>query len=99
MLFLIEFDRRIARRVYYEEFEDERRQEAQDARFQRELEANRAHVDHEVVLLDAPSVEALRRTHARYFDDIMVMVDRLSSSTSTYVVRPSEPLMARERKD
>jgi len=91
MLFLIEYDRVNARRVYYEEFSDEQRSAAQEARFRREVVINRAKVEHEVVLLEAPSVDALRKTHARYFDDISEMLERLGSSTSAHVVR--------ERKD
>jgi hypothetical protein len=42
---------------------------------------NRAKVDHEVVLLEAPSEEALRRTHGRYFDDLDTMLSPVESST------------------
>lgn len=35
-----------------------------------ELDLNRKGVDHEVVLLDAVSKEALHRTHQRYFEGL-----------------------------
>jgi hypothetical protein len=34
------------------------------------LELNRKGIDHEVVLLDAASEDALRMTHRRYFEDL-----------------------------
>jgi hypothetical protein len=99
MLFLIEYDRTNARRVYYEEFADDRRREAQERRIQREVDVNRASLDHEVVLLEANSVDELRETHGRYFFDLGEMMDRLSSSTSTYVISDSPSPVVRETKD
>jgi len=87
MLFLIEYDRSSARRVHYEQFRDDEGERARRARVEREVAVNQAKLDREVVLLEAASEEALRRTHARYFDDIEQMFDRLESSTSTFVVR------------
>lgn len=49
---------------------DDSRQEALDARLELELSLNRRSVKHEVVLLEAASEEALRRTHRRYFEDV-----------------------------
>jgi hypothetical protein len=44
-----------------------------------ELDLNKRGVDHEVVLLEAASEEALRRTHRRYFED----PGQIVKSTST----------------
>lgn len=61
--FLIVFDRENHRIVELEEFDDS--VEAVRARFKRELSPqDRAY---EVVVLGAPSKEALENTHSRYF--------------------------------
>jgi hypothetical protein len=69
MIFLIEYSRPegiiVTRRV----FEDREREKAANARLEIELDLNQRRVDHEVVLLEAESEEALRRTHRRYFED------------------------------
>ena len=70
MIFLIEYNRPKGRIVTFREFEDSRRLEAQDARLEIELDLYRKGIDHEVVLLEAASVEALHRTHGRYFFDL-----------------------------
>ena len=43
---------------------------AAGARLELEIRLNRDNVDHEVVLLEAHSEEALRRTHRRYFENL-----------------------------
>ena len=70
MIFLIEYNRREGQIVTFREFDDSQRREAEDSRLDIELDLNRKGVDHEVVLLEAASEEALRRTHQRYFDDL-----------------------------
>lgn len=70
MIFLIEYDRPNGRLVTFREYDDLRRREAEDARFDLELDLYRKGLDHEVVILEAPSKEALRRTHRRYFADL-----------------------------
>lgn len=70
MLFLIEYDRPSGTIVQLREFNDASQKLAEDARLQLELSLNNQGIEHEVVLLDAPSMEALRRTHSRYFEDI-----------------------------
>jgi hypothetical protein len=70
MLFLIEYDRSRGSIVQFREFDDNFREIAEDARLDLELELNRQGVEHEIVLLDAPSEEALRRTHSRYFESV-----------------------------
>ncbi len=70
MIFLIEYNRSLGQVVTLESFVDSERKQAEDKRFEIELKLNRADIEHEVVLLEASSEEALRRTHRRYFEDI-----------------------------
>ena len=86
MLFLIEYDRANATTVSCVQYEESARAAALSARLDRELAVNRADLDHEVVLLEAPTLDALRRTHARYFDDIETMISRLERTASSVVV-------------
>ena len=67
MIFLIEYNRPEGRLLTFREFEGSQWREAEDARLALELDLNRQGSDHEVVLLEAESEEALRRTHGRYF--------------------------------
>ena len=70
MLFLIEYDRIKGRLVELKKFDDMQQQAAKELRLQKELDLNRRGIDHEVVLLDATSEEALRKTHRRYFENL-----------------------------
>jgi len=70
MIFLIEYNRREGQIVTSCEFDDSQRREAENARLEIELDLNRRGVDHEVVLLEAASKDALHRTHQRYFEDL-----------------------------
>ncbi len=70
MLYLIQYDRPRGTIVQLREFDDSSLKTAEDARLELELRLNREGIQHEVVLLDAPSEAALRRTHSRYFEDI-----------------------------
>ena len=70
MIFLIEYDRSEGHIVTFRDFDDSQRREAEDSRLEIELDLNRRGVDHEVVLLEAESQDALRRTHRRYFEDL-----------------------------
>ncbi|MGA2476438.1 MAG: hypothetical protein ABSF73_07435 [Terriglobia bacterium] len=71
MLFLIEYDRPRGSIVQLREFDDASRAVAEDERLKLELGLKRQGIEHEVVLLDAPSKEALRRTHSRYFESVV----------------------------
>jgi hypothetical protein len=75
MIFLIEYDRSQGRMVTFNAFGDSERREAEDLRLQLELELNRLGTEREVVLLEAASEEALRRTHRRYFEDLTQLVN------------------------
>lgn len=69
MIFLIQYSRPQGSLVTFKCFDDSEREKASNARLEIELDLNRRRVDHEVVLLEASSEEALRRTHRRYFED------------------------------
>ncbi len=70
MIFLIEYNRPEGRLVKFETFENFQQVEAERLRLETELELNRRGIEHEVVLLEAMTEEALRRTHRRYFENL-----------------------------
>jgi hypothetical protein len=74
LIFLIEYDRSQGRVVTFATFDDSERPKAEDARLELELELNRLGTEREVVLLEAASEVALRRTHRRYFEDLAELV-------------------------
>ncbi len=76
MIFLIEYNRREGRIVTFEVFDDSSRLEAEKIRLDIELSLNRRGVDHEVVLLQAASEDALRQTHRRYFENPQELLKR-----------------------
>jgi hypothetical protein len=69
MLFLIEYDRPSGSIIQFREFDAASGQLADETRLNLELDLKRQGVEHEVVLLDAPSKQALRHTHSRYFEN------------------------------
>lgn len=79
MFFLIEYNRQKGCVVSFQKFEDSERQEAQDARLGLELALNRKGVNNEVVLLEATSEEALKKTHRRYFESLGEMRESFSA--------------------
>lgn len=70
MIFLIEYDRARGDLVRLETFPDSERRRADNARLEMEIGLNRDEVEREVVILEAESEEALRRTHRRYFESL-----------------------------
>ena len=80
MLFLIEYDRPTGTLVQVRKFDDSERQIALDIRFELELKLNREGIQHEVVILEAPSEEAVRHTHGRYFKDLAELVKEWTTS-------------------
>ncbi|MGD0696594.1 MAG: hypothetical protein ABSB82_17375 [Terriglobia bacterium] len=60
--------------MQFRKFDDSEQQAALDARLQLELKLNREHIQREVVILEAPSEEAVRHTHGRYFKDLAELV-------------------------
>jgi hypothetical protein len=75
MIFLIEYDRNRGRIITFREFDDSQRKKADDSRLEMELDLNRRGIQHEVVILEAETEEALRRTHRRYFEDLAELVN------------------------
>ena len=79
MIYLLQYDRQTGSLVGNRAFNDSQRQLAEEARLALELEALRADVSLEIVLLEAMSEQALRRTHRRYFETIeqlLAVVDK-----------------------
>jgi DNA primase catalytic subunit len=70
MLFLVQYDRRAGRIVSLKSYANDQRLMARKARLDLEIELHRHSQNHEVVLLEAASEEALRKTHGRYFEDV-----------------------------
>lgn len=79
MIFLIEYDRPESRFVTFTTFKNSERLNAEKSRLDLDLRLNRAGVNHEVVILEAASEEALRRTHRRYFEDVRTIVTSASA--------------------
>jgi hypothetical protein len=82
MLFLIEYDRPSGTLVQFRKFDDAERQVAQDARLELELKLNHGRIQHEVVILEAPSEEAVRHTHGRYFKELPELVKELEAKVT-----------------
>ncbi|NOT55897.1 MAG: hypothetical protein HOP18_14960 [Deltaproteobacteria bacterium] len=70
MIFLIEYARHQGRVVTFKAFDEAARRQAEDERLEMELDLNRRGIVHEVVLFEAATEAALRRTHRRYFEDL-----------------------------
>jgi hypothetical protein len=79
MLFLIQYDRHAGHIVRLERFTDDQQRLAADTRLELEIELRRHGQNHEVVLLDAASEEALHKTHGRYFDDVQGLLAAVAS--------------------
>lgn len=71
MIFLIEYDREQGKVVKMSRFSETEREVANSARLSLELQLNQRAIEHEVVLLEAEDESALRRTHRRYFEDLL----------------------------
>ncbi len=78
MIFLIQYDRALGRIVELQRFDDGDRVSAEATRFSLELENVRA-ANLEVVLLEAATEDALRRTHRRYFETLEELVEPAST--------------------
>ena len=74
MLFLIEYARDQGQIVSFKAFNDEDSTLAKNVRLELELDLNRRGVEREVVLLEAENEAALRRTHRRYFENLIELV-------------------------
>lgn len=77
MIFLIHYERASSRLVSIADFE--RTEEANVARAELEITLLGCNGTHEVVLLEADSLDALKKTHSRYFSSW----DELAKKRST----------------
>lgn len=75
MLFLIGYDRNRGQIVTFKTFDDSEREDAEVSRLEMELDLNRHGIEREVVILEADTEEALRRTHRRYFENLTELVN------------------------
>ena len=81
MLFLVEYDRARGSVARITAYDDSQRQLAEHARLKLELKLYQQGIEREVVLLEAASEEALRRTHRRYFEELVDLARSSASST------------------
>ena len=86
MIFPFKYDRALGRIESLKRFSDDEREEAEDSRLELELSLNRGGKEREVVLLEAISEEALRRTHRRYFENL----ENLATSDPAKQLAPEE---------
>ena len=70
MIYLIQYNRQTGMPARVTEYPVERRREAEKARLEIELGQLNAAIEHEIVLLEAPSQNELRKTHRRYFEEL-----------------------------
>lgn len=75
MFFLIEYNRSIGKLVSLRPFAA--LNAAEDARFELELSLHSTGIEHEVVVLEAKSEAAIRKTHRRYFEDLKDLLQPL----------------------
>lgn len=68
MFLLIEYNRSEGRVVTLKRFSD--KEAAEDSRLALEININQQRIDNEIVILEAESEEAIRRTHRRYFEKL-----------------------------
>jgi hypothetical protein len=96
MLFLIDYDRAQGTIVTLRTFLNNESRAAQSALLDIELDHHRSGIKREVVLLDAESEGALRRTHGRYFMNALELVksfDSLFRERSRALVRMKTELL------
>jgi len=94
MIFLVAYDRRKGKLESLRSFDASERKLAQEARLELEISLKDIPNEREIVLLDAASEDALRKTHRRYFENAHELV--LSGSTTdiigvTHAPTPREP--------
>jgi len=70
MIFLMHYDPAQARIIELRTFSDDERSRAEQERLQLEIAHRSDARTHEIVLLEAASERALRRTHRRYFETL-----------------------------
>ena len=73
MIFLIHYNRTAGEIIELKEFEESQRVRAEDARLKMELDLIGKKDGDEVCLIEAGSIEALKRTHRRYFESLRTL--------------------------
>jgi hypothetical protein len=81
MLSLVEYDRALGSVAQITVYEDSEREFAENARLTLELKLNQQGIKKEIVLLEAASEDALRRTHRRYFENLEELAKSSALST------------------
>lgn len=80
MLFLIDYDRKSGRIITMRSFPNSRWHDAEESRLSLEIDHRNQGLEREIVTLEAPNEEALRKTHRRYFEEIADLI-RMPSTT------------------
>jgi hypothetical protein len=75
--FLLIYDRGAGRLVRVDEFEESHRGDALRARYEAEIAAIQDARDEEIVIFEAESLDALKRTHGSYFSTVRELGERL----------------------
>ncbi len=70
MIFLIEYSREKGRIVHLRQFNDSEQADAENARLNLEMKLATVQIPHEIVLLQAHTIDALKQTHRRYFENL-----------------------------
>ena len=83
MIFLIHYNRSTGKIVELKQFEQSQRVQAEDARLKMELDLIGKKDGNEVCLLEARSIEALKRTHRRYFESLRTLTASGSRAVSS----------------
>lgn len=76
MIFLIEYEPARGRLITMKSFEDSEREVAEGVRLKIEIDRHAKQLEHEVLLLEASSEAALRKTHRRYFENVSQLLNR-----------------------
>lgn len=97
MIFLIHYDRHAGKMVSLQEFGDKDMDGASAAKLALEISLLDSSNGHEVVLLEASSIEDLKSTHRRYFESLQQMrISSRGASKSAGAEKPSGQVIIRE---
>lgn len=94
MFFLIEYDRERGRIVTIRSFNNSKGERAEESRLKLELDLNLKGIDNEVVLLEAATEEALKRTHRRYFANLT----ELATDSGVILTSPTLSSLSLEKR-
>jgi hypothetical protein len=80
MLFLIEYSPKESVMITFKRFDDTEESIAKKERLALEIDLNRKKVSHEVSLFRASSEAEFRHTHARYFESLATLQQRMKAT-------------------